>query len=75
LLLPNPARDRVRIQRANAQGAATLDVLDASGRLLRQLPFPSGVLQLELNDLPTGVLLLAVTDEQGRRVARVVVER
>ena len=52
-----------------------MDVLDASGRLLRQLPFPSGVLQLELNDLPTGVLLLAVTDEQGRRVARVVVER
>ena len=75
LLLPNPARDRVRIQRADTQGAATLDVLDASGRLLRQLPFPSGVLQLELNDLPTGVLLLAVTDEQGRRVARVVVER
>ncbi|MCB0795602.1 MAG: T9SS type A sorting domain-containing protein, partial [Flavobacteriales bacterium] len=72
---PNPARDRVRIQRAAAQGAATLDVLDATGRLLRQLPFPGGALELELNDLPTGMLLVAVTDAQGRSVARLVVER
>ncbi|MCB0782295.1 MAG: T9SS type A sorting domain-containing protein, partial [Flavobacteriales bacterium] len=65
----------VRIQRADTQGAATLEILDATGRLLRQLPFPGGALELDLNDLPTGMLLLAVTDAQGRSVARLVVER
>ena len=72
---PNPARDRVRIQFTNTDGPATLEVLDATGRLLRRAPYPGGAVELDLNDLPTGMLLLAVTDAQGRSVARLVVER
>ncbi|RTQ44962.1 hypothetical protein EJV47_26705 [Hymenobacter gummosus] len=60
-LLPNPAHDRVQVLGATA---GPVELLDATGRVLRRQPAESGV------GLPAGIYLV----RNGRRSARLVVE-
>lgn len=78
-LYPNPAVDNatLRFSLAEATTQATLKIMDANGRLLRELPLgalPAGThsQQLNLHDLPAGTYH-CVLEAQGKQQTRSLV--
>ena len=73
---PNPLRgERAQVLLPPAEGAATLELLTAQGRLLRRLTAPAGTRQLELPTagLAGGVYLLRVRQGSTTTTTRLVV--
>jgi len=64
---PNPARDVLNVMAGNGPQVIGAQVHDASGRLVQDRGFPtaSGTAQLDLNDVPSGVLFLSVRFADG----------
>lgn len=71
-ILPNPARDRIRVTVADFAPVA-LRLLDTQGKVLRERRFAE-MTELDVADLPAGVYLLHLNSENGSAVRRVVVE-
>jgi hypothetical protein len=64
LLYPNPATDWVRVVLPEGTGACTVELLDASGRILQSLLLPHAADkgQLDLQGLPGGSYWVRVLD-------------
>lgn len=80
-VFPNPAADRCHVRIVCAEeGALTLTVLDAAGRVVRiiadhvRMPVGTHVMPCSLEDLPAGNLFIAV-DVAGMRQMRRVLRR
>ena len=78
-LFPNPAAGRVslRLPALPTARPATVEVLDALGRTVRQLSVQIGAgtsVELELTGLPAGLYALRATTAEARYLARLVVE-
>ncbi|RZK24082.1 MAG: T9SS type A sorting domain-containing protein [Hymenobacter sp.] len=77
-LYPNPATGRVSLRLPGAPTRpATVEILDALGRSVRQLSTPIGEATpatVELAGLPAGLYAVRVSTEAGRYLGRLVVE-
>jgi endonuclease I len=77
-LYPNPATGRVSLRLPGAATrAATIEVLDALGRAVRQLSAPVGeatAATLELAGLPAGLYAVRLRTAEGLYLGRLVVE-
>ncbi len=67
-VLPNPAKDKITLQGLSAN--AVCDLYDLQGRRILQ----SSDTELDVAQLPRGVYLLQIKDEQGVEVHKVVLE-
>ncbi len=70
-LVPNPARESVRIRFGTAD--AEVRLTDAVGRMVRSARLSGGAGEMDLAGLPAGVYLCVVEGEAGRAAARLVV--
>jgi hypothetical protein len=70
-VMPNPAHDVVRLD-AGQRDILAVEVLDATGRLIRSTSFAQPVATLETAGLPRGMVTLRVVTQEGV-VAKVVV--
>lgn len=69
-LYPNPVRDKIHLH-SNSGQALQVSVFDASGKcVVHPDAFSEGI--LDVSELPTGLYLLVVLDENGERVVRKV---
>ncbi|MBK9760007.1 MAG: T9SS type A sorting domain-containing protein [Flavobacteriales bacterium] len=69
-LAPNPASDLVEVWIAGDD--QRIDLIDAQGRTCRSLALPTGIerqQRIQLSDLPTGVYIVAIFGNDGRRSA------
>ncbi len=78
-VLPNPLTDRLRLEIEQPERSGVqVEMLDASGRMVRQFQLPAftGKKQAEwpLNGVPAGAYLLEIATESRRSVLRVGVE-
>jgi hypothetical protein len=78
-IMPNPITDRLRLEIEQPERSAVqVEMLDASGRVIRlfQLPAFTGKKQAEwsLNGVPVGTYLLKIATDSRRSVLRVGVE-
>ena len=74
VLMPNPARDLVRMQ-WESTGTATLQVRDVQGRTVHSERVPGGVATWSVAQWPAGWYLVEVLDAKGTRsVARLIVD-
>ena len=64
---PNPAKDMIRVQLLNAAGAAAL-LLDAQGRIVREMTLQPGATEIDVAGLPGGMYYLQV--KSGQRLLR-----
>ena len=77
-LAPNPAIESLRLfvsEALNFDSRVTL--FNAAGQLLRSWTLPTGstVLQLDVATLPVGVYAVAVENDKGRGVKKIVIQR
>jgi len=76
-IYPNPSQGQFRIEFAHPmQGGGSYSVYDALGRLLYQRPLPRGATleEVDLSRFGRGTYVLRVTNPEGVRHERVVVE-
>ncbi len=57
---------------ADDRSAGTARVFDAAGRLLKRSAVRSDVIRINLSDLPDGLLIVTLSDEDGTRSGRVI---
>ena len=69
---PNPADDRVCVE-LRQEGAMTLSVRDAVGRLLLSRTAASGVIILDTKDFPAGLYFLTCSTRQGRHTENLLI--
>lgn len=67
-LQPNPAFDHVVLNLA-WQGPALIELLDSKGRMLRTQAFGAFPAELDLRDIPSGIITVTITTD-GRTVTR-----
>jgi hypothetical protein len=77
--VPNPVRNRLRVEIEQAERSAVgIGLLDASGRAVRQYQLPAFTgkksADWPLSDLPAGTYLLKADAGDRRVVSRIVVE-
>jgi hypothetical protein len=63
-LFPNPATDRLFVQNTSS-GLASLEILDASGRLISQRTVGTGIVTVTLDHVTSGFYLMRLTDASG----------
>lgn len=70
VVVPNPAKDIIHVNMAQAKTAGTVLLLDATGRFVQQLAFNEGVtsVQLAISELDLGVYTILLNDLSGRRL-------
>nr|MCU0320234.1 T9SS type A sorting domain-containing protein [Flavobacteriales bacterium] len=74
---PNPTPGRITVDLPDPlQRDSFYSVFDATGRLLYERPLPPGTTttDIDLSRFGTGTYLLRITDPEGQRNERVVVE-
>lgn len=71
---PVPFRERFTVHSDYPQQAATIVLLDMTGRELLNAPFRGTVLELDASEIPTGTYLLRLGDGQGHRSYRKVIK-
>lgn len=72
---PNPATDRVTVQRASTvQGPLTATLVDALGRVVRQVGITAPTTAIAVDDVPRGVYVLKLSGEAGVMNRRIVVQ-
>ena len=72
-LVPNPARDQVRIEREDPM-PASLTIIDVQGRSIRKQAITGSSQNVELSDLKAGIYLLRIASKTGVETLRLVVE-
>jgi SprB repeat/Secretion system C-terminal sorting domain len=72
-VFPNPSTGQVTVLRP-ATGAASVEVLNALGQVVRRVVLPTAETRLDLRELPTGVYTLRLTTAQGTVSKRLVRE-
>jgi Bacterial Ig-like domain/SprB repeat/Secretion system C-terminal sorting domain len=72
-VFPNPSTGQVTVLRP-ATGAASAEVLNALGQVVRRVALPTAETRLDLRELPTGVYTLRLTTQQGTVSKRLVRE-
>lgn len=80
LLYPNPAHDMVQVVfTAAAYGTAQLTLYDLAGRQVQQQPLGiiagNNTFQVMLNQIPAGMYLLSIVDENGNATQQKLVVR
>lgn len=70
---PNPANDALRIQLPN--GTSRVEVIDARGRAVKNVPTQSASLVLSITDIEPGGYVLRVSGAKGVRSERFIVQR
>ena len=73
-LRPNPAHDRLTVERDNA-GPATLEVFNAKGQKVLSTTTDQATVTLDVSSLASGSYLLRVTTAEGSSVRSFVVGR
>ena len=71
-LYPNPATEMVMVESAVA---ATLEVHDLSGRLVRTERVQAGVQSVDVSDLAQGMYQLRVVAGEAQRLEKLVIQR
>ena len=72
---PNPATDRVTVQRASTvHGALTATLFDALGRIVRQADVTAPTTGIAVDDIPRGVYVLKLSGEAVVMNRRIVVQ-
>jgi hypothetical protein len=68
-LFPNPARDKIILNRDTPEDDLTIELISPEGIPLRKVKWPNGVhgYQLHIRDLPQGNYFLVVAAEQTNR--------
>ncbi|HEY0978055.1 MAG TPA: T9SS type A sorting domain-containing protein, partial [Flavobacteriales bacterium] len=78
-VFPNPAQGSTTVRFGNAfKGRVQVDLLDATGRLIRTVNRRSDTVTITGNDLPSGLYFLRAVSDDGNgivRTARVIFER
>lgn len=72
---PNPARNFVFLEGSSAE-ASTLRFIDMQGRVVQQVRIPAfdGMVQINTEQLPTGIFVMDWQTKEGRAVTRVVLQ-
>lgn len=69
-IFPNPASGKIKIDLGDAsQNSLSLSVYDNLGRVVRNLPSCTFPTEISLGDLPGGIYLMRVFDEDGKKIA------
>lgn len=72
---PNPATDRVTVQRASmVHGTLSATLFDALGRVVRQVGIAAPTTTMVVDDIPRGVYVLKLSGEAGLLTRRIVVQ-
>ena len=72
---PNPATDRVTVQRSSTvHGVLTATLLDALGRVVRQVGVTAPTTAISVDDIPRGVYALKLSGEIGIMTQRIVIQ-
>lgn len=70
---PNPTRNQLRVQVANAGAADFVRLLEVSGKILSVHELPMhGILHLNIADLPSGIYFIQWVHDGGLAVQRVI---
>ncbi len=70
---PNPANNLLRIELAEYDGAAQLELLNLQGEVIKLVQLTQAVSSVEVGDVAAGMYLLRVSNDAGVRVQRVVI--
>ncbi|MBT8230375.1 MAG: hypothetical protein KJO50_08955, partial [Bacteroidia bacterium] len=62
-IYPNPASAFVHVR--NAREISKIDILDITGRKLRHIQKPSENMDLDIGEMPEGLMLFVLTDKKG----------
>jgi len=72
---PNPATERVMVQRSNTlHGVLTATLSDALGRVVRQMGVTAPITAIPVDNLPRGVYMLKLSGDAGVTTQRVVIQ-
>lgn len=72
-LFPNPANESLRIELAQTNGTARIELLNLQGGVVEQITTTNTTHTLSTAVIPAGMYLLRVSNDQGVRVQRVVI--
>lgn len=70
-IYPNPGSDRVTVSRAGMSGFS-LQLHDATGRLLRSVSSSASSMEMDVSGLPAGIYHISLSDADGRHQGRLV---
>ena len=73
---PNPAQDAVNM-RGSSEKVSTLQFIGMDGRLIKKMTLPafSGTIQIEVDDLPGGMMIMHWQTEEGSAKRKVMIAR
>lgn len=74
LFSPNPVKDILTIQRNGDEAPADVRIMNAAGQLSLLRNLEGSDHQIDVSHLPTGVYLLEVLTNQGRRIGKMIKE-
>jgi bilirubin oxidase len=75
-VMPNPAQGVVYLRGASSK-SSTLRFISMNGQVLKEMSLPSfnGAIQLDVNDLPEGMLILDWTTTEGHATSKVMITK
>lgn len=74
---PNPAKDKIWVQRAHYATDAVIQLFDISGKELLRKPMLQGqnVIDISLDEVPAGAYLIKISDVSEESVGKLIISR
>lgn len=71
-VFPNPASDVLHIKTHNP---GTIQIFNASGKLWNQLIQPHQTIKVDLNQFPTGIMVVIFENKDGKRTGKMIIKQ
>ena len=71
-LFPNPVNEVLRISLNEELNLQSVDVMDLTGRMIRNIPLQEGQTEVELSDLTTGAYIIRLEAEEGTLTKKIL---